>query len=565
MKMVKLTIHKAVKKVDAQLGTSNYYTDDEAQTITEAGYTLFTKAYNESDIVRTIIAKEQIIDADEAVATITAKYPGDYEVPVSVQKDIRQGYRVSVKDSDDYTIMLSGATTLNYITQRINERAQNVIAKVTEEGKEIEKVFTQSLQLPPLVNAEDISQGYYSPDDLEEYTAYAQAYKLPIGTIFQKVKDELKSIMKIIDDNDIVSFDENGKYVIDDAGYTFELQQTVTYLADGSNGPWDEKAFRLPADKVIAAHQEALDHLANIKLSGIFCMYGEDELINIYANHVSTTEPQGMNSSEVCKWRSLIIGANADDRKTDNPNDPGFNLRDKAVALDSADILFLGQGLIDTGYEPETGYIAQDADPNALPGQLLPFQCTQYIAGLRSGLFYGTSIFGGQSSKRIRGVGTLDIAPLFDGESKLLWQPQNYVALNEAGVLTFTKDYGQISLLDGVTTRQSPLEEDEEGVQSIVKYAKHAVHEVLQTYIGRNITGDLQSAMDVAVQEVLNGMATQDLTLVALTDEGYDAYDVDIVLAPKSNAKQILAKAYVYLKLTPVHALRQIEVELTVQ
>ena len=541
------TIHKAKKRLNSQLGTTDYYTDDEAQTITEAGYTLFTKAYNESDIVRTIIAKEQIIDADEAVATITAKYPGDYEVPISVQKDIRQGYRVSVKDSDDYTIMLSGATTLNYITQRINERAQNVIAEVTEEGAKIEKAFTQSLQLPPLVNAEDITQGYYSPDNLEEYTAYAQAHRLPIGTIFQKVKDE------------------DGKYVVDDAGYTFELQQTVTYLADGSNGPWDEKAFRLPADKVVAAHQEALDHLANIKLSGIFCMYGEDELINIYANHVSTTEPQGMNSSEVCKWRSLIIGANADDRKTDNPNDPGFNLCDKAIALDSADILFLGQGLIDTGYEPETGYIAQESDANALPGQLLPFQCTQYVAGLRSGLFYGASIFGGQSSKRIRGVGTLDIAPLFDGESKLLWQPQNYVELNEAGVLTFTKDYGQISLLDGVTTRQSPLEEDEEGVQSIVKYAKHAVHEVLQTYIGRNITGDLQSAMDVAVQEVLSGMATQDLTLVDLADEGYAAYDVDIILAPKSNAKQILAKAYVYLKITPVHALRQIEVELTVQ
>ena len=71
--------------------------------------------------------------------------------------------------------------------------------------------------------------------------------------------------------------------------------------------------------------------------------------------------------------------------------------------------------------------------------------------------------------------------------------------------------------------------------------------------------------MDVAVQEVLSGMATQDLTLVDLSDEGYAAYDVDIILAPKSNAKQILAKAYVYLKITPVHALRQIEVELTVQ
>ena len=63
-------------------------------------------------------------------------------------------------------------------------------------------------------------------------------------------------------------------------------------------------------------------------------MYGEDDLINIYTNHVSTTEPQGMNSSEVCKWRTLIIGANETDRISDNPLDPGFNMCDKAVAID---------------------------------------------------------------------------------------------------------------------------------------------------------------------------------------------------------------------------------------
>lgn len=541
------TIKKAVKLTDAATQKVGYFPANTTEYSEEALLSqsaLFTKAYNESDVTRTIIAKKQTIDADTAVAQIVAKYPGDYEVPVSVQKDIRQGYRVSVKESDDYTIMLSGATTLSYITSRINERAENIIASVTDEGKDLEKVFTQTLQIPPLVNPADPTAGYVSADQIADYTAYAQEHSLPIGTIFQKVK-------------------EDGS--LDDAGYTFELQQTVTYLADGSNGPWDDRKFRLPEDKVLAAHQDALDHLANIKLSGIFCMYGEDDLINIYTNHVSTTEPQGMNSSEVCKWRTLIIGANETDRISDNPLDPGFNMCDKAVAIDSADVLFLGQGLIDDGYVPETGVSAQDFDPAALPGQLLPYQCTQYIAGLRSGLFYGNAIFGGQTSKRIRGVGNLDIAPLFDGESKLLWQPQSYRKLNEYGVLTFTKDYGQISLLDGVTTRQSPLEEDEEGVQSIVKYAKHGVHEVLQTFIGRNITGDLQSAMEVAVQNVLSNMATQDLTLVALPDEGYDAFDVDVVLAPKSNAQQILAKAYVYLKLTPIHALRQIEVELTVQ
>ena len=98
-----------------------------------------------------------------------------------------------------------------------------------------------------------------------------------------------------------------------------------------------------------------------------------------------------------------------------------------------------------------------------------------------------------------------------------------------------------------------------------MKYAKHAVHEVLQSFIGRNITGDLKAMMENAVTTVLNEMSSADQTLVAIASEGLSAFDVDIVLIPKSNAQQTLAKAYVYLKLTPVHALRQIEVELTVQ
>ena len=71
--------------------------------------------------------------------------------------------------------------------------------------------------------------------------------------------------------------------------------------------------------------------------------------------------------------------------------------------------------------------------------------------------------------------------------------------------------------------------------------------------------------MENSVKGILNLMQTQDQTLIPIASEGLSAYDVDIVLVPKTNAQQLLAKAYVYLKLTPVHALRQIEVELTVQ
>ena len=525
---------------------------------------IFVQSFNESDVTK--IKTAEIMEVPEGAKLIKLEtvYPGSFNIPVTVALDARAGYRISVDESDDYTILISGATTLDIIVKRINERASNVVATITNDGKNVEKPFKSALIAIP----RDSEDNYTLPNVDEAnvvaaYTAYINEFNSPVGSIFAKVP-------KNADDTD---------------DFKFKLVETVSSLADGSNGVWNKNLHRitdpstLQGAKLIAtAHKEALDHLATIKLAGIFCNYGEDAVQKVYIDHVSTTEPQGMNSAEVCKWRTLIIGANANDRENDEGDTSGFKLIDKAAAADNENILLVGQGLIDDGYTPESNIMKNDDDEyvpllnrdnnkdiEPLPNQLLPFQCTQYVAGLRSKLFYGDAIFGGEAKKEIKGVGNLSIAPLFAGENKLLWQPDNYAMLNQYGVLTFTTDYNYLTLTDGVTTKQSPLEEDEEGVQSIVKYAKHAVHEELQTFIGRNLTDDLQIIMENSVKGILSVMQTQDQTLMAVPSEGLAAYDVNIVLIPKSNAQQLLAKAYVYLKLTPVHALRQIEVELTVQ
>lgn len=538
---------------------------------------IFTKAFNESEVTKTLTVQPFTAEIGDAVIHVESKYPGDFEIPVTVGIDVRQGYRVSIKESEDYTIMLSGATTLKYISQRINERAQNIISTLTAKGKAIESVLTGST-IPAPSDPEDEKgikkipldivdgDGNVIGSNIDKYIIHLNKLKQkpPVGSVFTYVNPK--------------TFEQES--------YSFKLAETTTYMADGSNGPWDGELFRIPAEYAVAAHAEALGHLANIKLSGIFCNYGEDKIQKLYVDHVSTTEPEGMNSVEVCKWRELIVGANDNDRTPDDQLGRIFNLYDKAIAFDNQYIMYLTQGLVDTGYVPQANcklvvdengnpeldnngnkqYISfKDAGDVELQYQLLPYQAVQYIAGLRSGLFYGDSIFGGEDKKRIRGIGKLSIAPLIKGENKVFWQPDVYKELNQYGCLTFTEDYGHISLTDGVTTRQSPLEQDEEGVVNIVKYAQHAVHETLQKYIGRNITGDLQTGMEVEVRNVLNVMYTIDKTLIDLPDEGLSAFDVEVVMVPKSDANQILSKVYVYLKLTPVHALRQIEVELTVQ
>lgn len=546
-------------------GENHYYYADiveerDATPANELEFT-FTKAFNQSLVKQLKHTVKGTIAKGQELINLKTKYPGDFEIPIAINLDTRGvGYRISIQESGDYTLLLSGANTPKYITNRINERAENIVASTTQSGEILNSLLLGTLQQPP----RDPETKEYCPytenngDTIIDNSALYDevAMTLPVGSIFAPISED--------------------KYDLE--SFKMELSEVQDYFAEGSNGPWDVKAFRIPSRKQVEAHENALSYLSNVKLAGIFCMYGENEIQQAYVNHVSTTEPAGMNSEEVCKWRQLIIGANAYDRTPDagiTIEERALPLYDKAIAADNQYIIYLGQGLIDDGYVPETkpSEFEENADllltkANFEGGkdyQLLPYQCTQYIAGLRSGLFYGASIFGGQEIKKIRGVGNMEIAPLFSDEDKVLWQPDTYSLLNEFGVLTFTNEYGQISLTDGVTTRQDPLQEDEEGVVSIVKYAQHAVHEILLQYIGRNITGDLQTGMEVEVRNVLNNMYSTDKTLIDLPDEGYSAFDVQIVLAPKSNTQQLLSKVYVYLKLTPVHALRQIEVELTVQ
>lgn len=325
--------------------------------------------------------------------------------------------------------------------------------------------------------------------------------------------------------------------------YTVELQDVDAGAFQlGSNGEWDDANQRVSEDYRVKAHKEALESLRLLNIAGIACLYGEDTIQREYLLHGNDpSDPYvGMNSNIVCKWRYIVIGANDIDR------DSIIALKDKAASIDDQYVLFMGQGLI---------------DGNTI---LKPYECTLYLAGLRAKLHYGDSIFGGQSRKAIKPVSTrLRIAPLLAYEDAIIWEPLTYTELNEAGVLTFTSEYGQLTFTDGVTTRQSGNEEDEEGVVNILKYIQHGVQNICTRYIGRNINSDLQAGLEMSIATFLESMTSGDQTLIALPDEGIPAYEVEVVMNPRST--QLVGKIYVYLKVTPVHALRQIEVEMTVQ
>ena len=333
-------------------------------------------------------------------------------------------------------------------------------------------------------------------------------------------------------------------------------------LLNGSKGPWDKVTDRIASQYQAEAHADGLKTLQRIRVAGVFCMYGEDAIQRAYVEHgINSIEPEkGMNNNETCKWRTILLGANADNRSDI------ASLASKARSLNNQYILFLGHGLIDTGMTGYVSTLSQTEKVNYIgassDNQLLPYECTQYVAGLRSKLDYGESIFGGQGRKRIRGVGDLDIAPLTSYDKEYYWDPINYTKLNEAGVLTFTEDYGNITLTDGVTTVSSTRkEEDEEGVMNILKYAQNAIYDVCLPYIGRNIDADLENSITTGIEKVLEEMKTTDQTLIDTHE--YPAYTVNVSLGSRRN--QLLGRIYVYVTICPVHAVRQIEVEMTVQ
>jgi hypothetical protein len=514
----------------------------------------------------TIPAVDATTGQPTSLFEIESKYEGVYNVSISCSKAIvGEGYRIVIKDKDTdvISLLIPNGTDVHKIVNRINDADLDIIARSTTAGDAI----TQAMHsYPNSVTTTTI--GNYAP--LITTAIVKDSFIMVSGTPQYDVDGNKTynniSYLTTANANAIQQYEKGETSVapsVEIIDYAINLIPAGEQsLVGGNRGEWDEASQRIARKYQAQAHNQALKTLRRIRLAGVFCMYGETSIQYEYLQHgIDDLEPEkGMNNNETCKWRTILLGANGDDRSDIS------SLIAKARSINNQYVLFLGQGLIDTGMTgilstltPQEKHAMQEGVVS--DNQLLPYECTQYIAGLRSKLSYGESIFGGQGRKRIRSVGDLDIAPITAYDTEYTWDPNTYIRLNEGGVLTFTEDYGNITLTDGVTTVQTGNEEDEEGVMNILKYAQNAVYDVCLPYIGRNIDADIENSITTAIEKVLEEMKTTDMTLV--DTEEYPAYDVTVALNSRQN--QLLGRIYVYLTICPVHAVRQIEVEMTVQ
>ena len=556
-----------------------------------------SKIYKEN--VNTLfVPNTYIIPAGASLFEIESKYEGAYDTLITCGIDPSDitggnGYRFVIRQGDINSLIIRNATDIDKIINRINDADLDVVAKPTIYGQRLSMAMSSyPVWVEVIENEIDNFKDNVIKTSIDTFNAEGErqlhtgSYDIITSTIaentFIGLAEEENTIIDPITNeatvekiphylrkeylDDIENFN-NGDTAIEPnikpIDYKINLKIGAEQpLVGGSKGPWNSARNRIEEQYQAAAHAAGLQTLQRIRLAGVFCMYGEELIQNEYLEHGNNSlhPEQGMNNNETCKWRTILLGANENNRSDI------LSLINKAKSLNNQYVLFLGQGLIDTGMTGVVATLSETEKRHKIKAvndnHLLPYECTQYIAGLRSKLSYMESIFGGQGRKRIRSVGDLEIAPLTSYDSEYYWDPINYTKLNEGGVLTFTEDYGNITLTDGVTTASgNHNEEDEEGVMNILKYAQNAIYDVCLPYIGRNIDADLENSITTGIEKVLEEMKTTDQSLID-TDE-YPAYTVTVSLGSRRN--QLLGRIYVYCTICPVHAVRQIEVEMTVQ
>ena len=287
-----------------------------------------------------------------------------------------------------------------------------------------------------------------------------------------------------------------------------------------------------------AAHRQGLVLMENYIIRGAFTVSPYADVHDEYAIHA-----KAMSQADKCQWRYAVVGV------TDEETSKSEIIDRVNASYDDEHILFVGQGLV---------------DKNGV--EYAPYQSTVAIAGKRSALPYGQSIWGG-AAKKLLGKGDdqffVDVLPMVSAET--VTKDSDIKSYNENGVITFRKDPDGIRILEGVTS-VSPTnvtQEDEEAVVSIVDHAKYIIYDVCFKMSGENLVPSYKTTLEQSIQSALEVMKNTDKTIQDYSEEGIKAYTVNATIVPRAN--QLLGKVIVDATITPVHAAREIRANVVVQ
>lgn len=303
---------------------------------------------------------------------------------------------------------------------------------------------------------------------------------------------------------------------------------------------------------LLYAYREAFDILANKDILGVATLSNNEVVQGELDEYIKK-----MIDPEVYRYRMGVTGfcKYPEEDSLGNQNSTDViditDLTEATVHLDNPFMVMIGQGV---RFEEENGSIYN----------LLPHEAVQLYTGLRSALFYGESVYGGNPKKVL--VGVKDVLPLVPDTVS---SKSDIEMCNKSGLMTFKKEYEEITFLEGVTTAQdSPVLSHESVVIIVLNVLKRLVR-VSKPYQGEPVTEDLKSSLINALNDELKNITDTDKTLVALEDYNIPPYAVEVettVIAGFNDAGEYIRETHylVTVKIVPIGTLRSITLSVIV-
>lgn len=302
-----------------------------------------------------------------------------------------------------------------------------------------------------------------------------------------------------------------------------------------------------PETTLKIAYERAFAKIQEVDLVGIATLSNSRVVQNALIEHINeVTDP------EVAQLRFGITGYldYIIDPQNTSEQTTFEDLIQEAEYMNNEWMLFIGQGVV----------FEQEIDGVRTRQNLLPYQAVQLYTGIRSALGYSEAIFGGEPKKVLNGV--VDTLPVVTDGSLIV--KSDIEQLNEAGVMTFKKEYGEVTFIEGVTTIQDEDVLSYESMMSIVAHVTKRLIRIAKPYQGQLLTEDLKSTLQTALSNELKTITDTDGTLMALEDFNIPPYDVQVYSAAKTvfnESNQLIreSKIIIQCRIVPVGALRDID------
>lgn len=489
--------------------------------------------------------KAKVADSGETtvdVLKITGTTPGTAQHQVNIVKSptSSKAYNLTVTIEGVGSKKYQNLSSLTNVVKKINSKfADYIVAELLiDETKALGLKSTESL-----VKNADGTFSVKVTDDIQ-----ASDNVVCTGT-FSATRLQQNTVNGVV--NTTLAGGSNGKLRNTD-GSVSEMEIPSTGLKEGMAGTGTGDNQPNVDTTLLYAYRDAFKKMENIDVLGVATLSNSEVVQNELVEHIND-----MIDPEVYKYRIGATGfleypgvdSHGNTNATENIDIS--DLVDATPHIDNPFVVMIGQGVV---FEEDN-----------VRYNLLPHEAVMLYTGLRSSLAYKEAIFGGNSKKVL--IGVKDVLPLVTDGSILT--KEDVESVNEAGLITFKKEYEEVTFLEGVTTAQDNPVLSHESVMMIVLTVLKRLIRVSKPFQGENVTEDLKASLVNALNNELKNIVETDGSLKALEDYNIPPYAVEVqatVIAGFNDAGEYIRESHylVTVKIVPVGALRSITLSVIV-